>query len=105
MPGGDLKRLMGAINRVGVAAATGSFDESTMDEMGEVLRIGLGIPDKDFEGLRTDLAELIEAFHGVVRATGLEAVVERALGEAMRRAAAPRLPATPGTTSSPTPSP
>lgn len=108
LPWGRLRKIMGAINRVGMAAAVGYFDDSALDDMAVVLAEGLGIAPADLEEAPTNLEEAQAAFEAIVRVSGLEKAMEKALGEARRAALLVPLatPAsTPGTPSTPTSSP
>lgn len=109
MPWGTLKKLSAAINRVGQALAAGVADESTMDEMGRVLSIGLGLSIEELEALPTNWHEASNAFRALMTVSGMEAEMEYALGEARRRALGLAGPATkastPGTVSTPESSP
>lgn len=84
MPWGRLKRCMAAINRVGIATSAGLFDETVLDEMASVLCEGLSIDAERLLELPTTMLEVQAAFDAVVRISGLEAVMEKALGEAPR---------------------
>lgn len=106
MPWGTLKKLSAAINRVGQALAAGVADEATMDEMGQVLSIGLGLQLDELDRLPTNWHEASNAFRALMRVSGMEAEMEYALGEAQRRALGLARPATtttstPGTGSTP----
>jgi hypothetical protein len=105
MPWAKLKRLTAAINRVGQALAAGVADDETMDEMGSVLSIGLGLPLDELEALPTNWHEASNAFRALMRVSGMEQEMEFALGEAQRRGFLAKSPAgnasTPGTSSTP----
>lgn len=105
LPWGKLKKLSAAINRVGHALAAGVADEDTMDEMGSVLSIGLGLPVEELEALPTNWHEASNAFRALMRVSGMEQEMEFALGEAQRRGFVPKAPAaspsTDGTSSTP----
>lgn len=111
LPWGTLKKLSAAINRVGQALAAGVADEATMDEMGHVLAIGLGLPLEELDQLPTNWHEASNAFRALMKVSGMEAEMEFALGEAQRRAlglarpATMPTPSTPGTGSMPASSP
>jgi hypothetical protein len=102
LPWGELRKLMGSINRVAIAAASGTLDEACMDELAQVVCTGLRLPLAEFDGIHTDLVEVLHAFNTVVKVSGLEQV----LGEALRAARATETPSlmtlTPGTASTPT---
>ena len=102
LPWGQLRQLMGSINRVGVAAASGMLDNACMDELAQIVCTGLRISPEEFDKIPTDLAEVLHAFNQVIKVSGLEQV----MGEALRvgRLAAPPSPqtSTPGTASTPT---
>ena len=106
LPWGKLKKVTAAINRIGMAAAAGIFDERALDDMALVLSMSFDIPLAELEEMPTDLVELNLAFDAVVKVSGLERQMEKALGEARR---AGHLPAsaliptlTPGTPSTST---
>ena len=113
MPWGQLKRVAAAIQRVGMALSAGVVGESVVDDMGQVLCLGLGLSAAELEALPTDYHEVSNAFRALMRVSGMEAEMEHALGEARRRglprvgpAPAPETtPSTPGTASTPTPPP
>lgn len=102
MPFGQLKKLSVAINRVGRALASGVADDDTMDDMGSVLAIGLGIPLEELDRLPTNWHEACNAFRALMRVSGMEQEMEYAAGEAQRRGLVSSAPAsTPGTGSTP----
>ena len=109
MPWGQLKRLSVAINRVGIALAAGIVTDDTLDDMGRVLCLGLGVPADELEQLPTNQHEVANAFRALMRVSGMQQEAEYLQGEALRRALAstqPSAPAsTPGTGSTPTPPP
>lgn len=109
MPFGQLKRLSVAINRVGRALAAGVADEETMDDMGQVLAIGLSIKLEALDELPTNWHECCTAFRALMKVSGMEQEMEFALGEAQRRGLITSAPAssssTPGTGSTPASSP
>ena len=94
MPWGRLKAVMGAINRVGMAAAGGLFGDAELEDMATVLQKGLEIEPQEFDALPTTIAEVLRAFNAVVKASGLEEV----MGEALRAGLAKATPATPTST-------
>lgn len=102
LPWGQLRQLMGSINLVGFAAASGSLDDACMDELAKIVCTGLRITPADFDQIPTDLAEVLHAFNQVIKVSGLEQV----MGEALRvgRLAVPPSPqaSIPGTASTPT---
>lgn len=106
LPWGRLRKVMAAINRVGTAAAAGLFDESSLDDMAAVLCAGYNIAPEDLEAMPTTIEEVQRAFDAVVKISGLEQAMEKALGEARRAGRLPVPPAaqtlTPGMPSTPT---
>lgn len=113
MPWGQLKRLTGAIQRVGMALSAGVVGDAMLDDMAQVLCIGLGLDQAELDALPTDYHEVSTAFRALMRVSGMEAEMEHALGEARRRGLQLAGPApatatttsTPGTASTPTPLP
>jgi hypothetical protein len=105
LPWGRLRRVMGAINRVGMAAAVGLFDDSALDDMSSVLCEGFDLKPEELEAMPTNLEEAQAAFEAIVQVSGLEQVMEKALGEARRAVLTAPLAnpdSTPGTPSTPT---
>lgn len=100
MPWGQLKRLTGAIQRVGMALSAGVAGDAVLDDMGQVLCIGLGLSQAELDALPTDYHEVSTAFRALMRVSGMEAEMEHALGEARRRGGpfGGTPPATPPTT-------
>jgi len=110
MPWGQLKRLTLAISRVGIALAAGLVTEETLDDMGRVLSIGLGLPADELEQMPTDQHEVSAAFRALMRVSGMQQEMDFQQGEALRRALASTQPPAPsssthGTASTPTPPP
>jgi hypothetical protein len=113
MPWGQLKRVAGAIQRVGMALSAGVAGDAVIDDMGHVLCLGLGLQAAELEALPTDYHEVSNAFRALMRVSGMEAEMEHALGEARRRGlplagpapATAKTTPTPGTASTPTPPP
>ena len=105
IPWGKLRKMLATINRVGMAVAVGHFDDKVLDDMTEVLRLGYGLEQAELDEMPTTLGEIQLAFEALVKVSGLEESMEKALGEA-RRAGLMATPATPtsipGTPSTPT---
>lgn len=96
MTWGQLKRLTGAIQRVGMALSAGVVGDAVLDDMGQVLCLGLQITQAELDALPTDYHEVSTAFRALMRVSGMEAEMEHALGEARRRGLlVPPAPATP----------
>lgn len=102
MPWGRLKSVMSAINRVGLAAAAGVFDDAQLEDMATVLQKGLQIEPQAFDELPTTIAEVLHAFNAVVKASGLEEVMGEALRAGLAKASPAIPPSTPGIPSTPT---
>ena len=106
MPFGQLKKLSVAINRVGRALAAGVADDDTMEDLGQVLSIGLNMPLDELDKLPTNWHEACNAFRALMRVSGMEQEMEYSAGEAARRGPANGAPAvTHGTGSTPASSP
>lgn len=111
MPWGKLKKVTVALGNVGRALASGVPDETSLDQMGYALALGLGISIEELENLPTDQHEIGNAFRALMKVTGMEQELEHNLGELKRRAlhtaqqqhSAPSAPANSGTSSTPTP--
>lgn len=110
MPWGQLKKLAFVIHRVGVALSVGVVGESTLDDLGRVLSIGLGLTVEELDQLPTNQHEVGNAFRALMRVSGMQQEMEFQQGEAIRRELDAQLSAaaatsTPGTASTPTPPP
>lgn len=103
---GVLRKMLAAINRVGLAIAAGAFGDEVLDDMSKVLCLGYGLEKAELDFMPTNLGEIQRAFEALVKVSGLEESMEKALGEA-RRAGLVASPATstastPGTASTQT---
>lgn len=106
LPFKQLRRFTVVINRVGRALAVGLADDGTIDDMAQVLSIGLGLEPDELDALPTNWHECCNAFRALMRVSGMEQEIDFALGEAQRRGLVPGAPAmvpsTLGTSSTPT---
>lgn len=68
---GQLKRLLPTINRVAHAMAIGHLDEATMDDMGSVLSVSIGMPQAELDAMPIRGSELAPAFTAITILAGL----------------------------------
>jgi len=82
LPWGQTRNLLQSINRIGMAVAAGVFDDALLDEMEKVLSIGYGFERDELQQMPVTLDEIQAAFEALIRATGLESAMDKALAHA-----------------------
>lgn len=84
LPFARLRTAMSAINRIGAAASKGVYDDATADAMSTVLCAGLNVDLAELDALPTTLGEIERAFEAIVKITGYEEAIEKALAQARK---------------------